>query len=277
VGPLNIPIPNLRSDNVGGAGAISASVRDLLQWSKTNLARGLSPGGQRIFSEASAGELHAPQMPIRKGESSPFEVPGSSEHSYGLGWFLEKFHGAPLISHSGNLLGFSSLAGFLPEQDFAFAVLVNQSGSPAPSSIGRGLCEKVLGITPPGNWNQFYAEAMAEMGRKAMRKYHDALKAPAVKPDIRGCAGVYENPAYGRVFVEPGLGGLVLRFPNKKLKIRIRPGADGEMVIASKLMGAAAFPCRFCREDGVVNAAAFEARLEEEVPSYSRFVRVADR
>jgi CubicO group peptidase (beta-lactamase class C family) len=272
---FSIEIKGASTDSCGCAGSLSASAHDLLQWARTNLGKGMAPTGKRIFSEASAAELHGPQTPIRRGEMSPYEVAHVSDQFYGFGWMVEKFRGEPVCHHGGTIDGYKTLNGWIPGKDFAFAVLLNQNRSPAADAFGRSLCDAVLGYDDM-NWFEDYKQKVGEVLTAGREKYLKMQEPPATLPDTTGCEGVYEHPMYGKAIVE-GAGsksGAPLKLLVGTTKSTLHPSAAGDagLVTDTGKMVGLAFPARIIREEGVVKA--LEVQLEEEAPHYIRYEKV---
>lgn len=265
---LNLPSKAMDPDSTGCAGAISCSAHDLLQWAKANLQEGRYDEKARIFSKSSADELHGKQMPIKPGEMSPYVIDEITDPHYGLGWFVEQYRGTPVVHHGGTLSGYKSLVGFVPGQDFAFAILVNQNGSQAPSALGYSLFDHALGLEPI-EWNARYAALYKERLADAKAKYKEATAAPANKPDGTGCGGSYHNPAYGTFTVDEKNGRLWMR--NLGVKLTFFPSALDEFALGSPMMGMA-FPCRFRREGAAVTG--LDVKLEPDLDHYVPFDRV---
>src|SRR5690606_21585792 len=98
---------------VGPAGSHWSTANDMATYLLTVLGRGLGPNGERVVSEANLDVTWEPQVPI------------SATDSYGLGWMIGSYKGAPLYSHGGNTIGFTSEFAFLPEVDLGVVVLTN--------------------------------------------------------------------------------------------------------------------------------------------------------
>lgn len=265
---FNLPGKMMDPDSTGCAGAISTSVRDLLQWAKTNLNKGAYSDTGRLFSEQSANELHGRQMPIQPGEMSPYAIEEVTGQYYGLGWFVEQYRDVPVVHHGGTLFGFKSIVGFIPGRDFACAILVNKDSSQAPSALCYSLFNTVLGLDDI-DWNARFTGLFAQRVADAKSKYKAAVAPPAQKPRVDGCAGNYHNPAYGTFGVEEKGGKLLMR--NLGTKLTFYPSTQDEYALASPLMGVA-FPCRFRRESDAVTG--LDVKLEPDLDSYIPFARV---
>jgi CubicO group peptidase (beta-lactamase class C family) len=129
------------------AGNLALSANDLAQWLKIQLGHGALPGGGRLFSEAQAAEMWkgVTVQPITPypGSLAPLTPKFSI---YGLGWEVEDYRGARIISHGGGVFGSITHIVLLPDQDVGIAVVVNSediaaSTLPAKEGLGGG-CER---------------------------------------------------------------------------------------------------------------------------------------
>ncbi|MDR3307914.1 MAG: serine hydrolase [Coriobacteriales bacterium] len=268
VGRINLPYLTSNDDSTGGAGSLSASVRDLLCWAKANLGRG-NFEGREVFPPQIFTQLHAPQTPLHEGEFSPVSLPFVSHTAYALGWFTEHYHGELLVYHGGTIFGFKSMVGFLPEHDFAFAILINQDATVACDALARTLCDKVLGVAPY-DWVSQCEQAKAAVSAQKRQEIERLTAAPETTPSREGLAGRYGHPAYGTVEVTQRGNRLALRTAG--LSLALKPSRVAEFAVYSKL-AAMAFPCYFERRDGT--ATALLIKLDEDLESYIRFERLA--
>lgn len=95
-----------------GGGAWS-SARDLIQYVRMELARGVAPGGQRIVS---AENLLKRRQPYAKlGEDG----------AYGMGLITNVRYGVERIDHGGSLRGYKSQMVWLPAHDVGAVILTN--------------------------------------------------------------------------------------------------------------------------------------------------------
>ncbi len=109
------------------AGGIAASSGDVARW-----ARALFGGGV-----LRADTLAAMLGDVTRTQRYHPTVP------YGLGVQLTEISGRPSIGHSGRLLGFRSVARWLPRERVAIAVLTNQSRTD-PGIVARALLKIAL-------------------------------------------------------------------------------------------------------------------------------------
>ncbi|MDR2347644.1 MAG: beta-lactamase family protein [Bifidobacteriaceae bacterium] len=237
-GATAAPIDSISTDPMACAGSLSMSAMDLLRWGRANLeAHGIggrdSAGGtdgsrgQLTLSPEAVRELHSAQMPIRPGELAPYEVPLRDSQDYGLGWFVERYRGAPLVQHGGTLQGFKSVVGFMPEHGMALAVLVNQDNSPVPALVLNQVADAVLGAEPY-DWRGFYL-ALDTKRRATLQREYDAAFAEEARAWPSLACGVYEHPAYGKMRITATPDGPRLATGGREYPLR--PGAEAPWVI----------------------------------------------
>ncbi|MEU3009650.1 serine hydrolase domain-containing protein [Nocardia asteroides] len=89
-----------------GSGGVVTSAADLGRWLIAQ-----SGTGPQLVSADSLALMHAP-TPVR---------------DYGMGWGLDTEHGAPLLTHSGNLFTYTSAAALDPTTGYGFAVMTNSA------------------------------------------------------------------------------------------------------------------------------------------------------
>ncbi len=149
-------------DEVGPAGSINSSARDMSQWLRFVLNDGTA-GGKRLVSEKGFEEWLKPQMKI---------LP-SGTFNYGLGWFLQEWNKLKVVQHGGNIDGFNSLVAMIPEKKLGFVMLTNVSGS----SLGNELMPIV--------WQGLLGEAEAvKLPVKTMEKMAGKYRLEIAKMDI---------------------------------------------------------------------------------------------
>lgn len=133
------------------AGSLVSTADDLRVW-----IRGLARG--RAVSEASFREMITPAPHT---DTTPYV--------YGMGLYLWKVRGSPMIGHTGQIDGFASAVGYLPDQDITVVVL--------------------------GNNDRFNARMVArQMAAIAMgRPYGPAEPASPSEADLQALTGRYQD------------------------------------------------------------------------------------
>ena len=201
-------------DNMGCAGCLSSTVRDLDKWARLNLYKGEFEG-KRIFSEEMAKNLHSPQMIIKAKEMTPYEFDEVDFTSYGQGWFIESYRGHKLVHHGGTIDGYKTLVGFLPNNGVAFSVLTNMNLNQTPMALGYYICDLALGLSEI-DWGSRFLD-VAKTNKVNAQKTLDAFKerAASATPSPRKLeeyVGTYQHGGYGSMNVT---------FDGKTLKMNV--------------------------------------------------------
>jgi CubicO group peptidase (beta-lactamase class C family) len=208
------------------AGGLALSANDLAQWLKIQLAHGALPGGGRLFSEAQAAEMWkgVTVQPITPypGNLAPLTPKFST---YALGWEVEDYCGARIISHGGGVFGSITHIILLPDQDVGIAVVVNSEDVAALRGIAHMLADHYLGV-PDQDWPARFGAFMQQRIAAGKAALSTAKAAPAKTgpslPLVR-YAGTYRDPWYGDVAVTSATDGLRIDF-------RTTPNMAGKLV-----------------------------------------------
>lgn len=86
---------------------------------------------RRLVSEAGLGQMMTPAVRTTSGQ-------------YGLGLFIEDWHGYRLFHHPGGVLGFSTRCDLLPAQGLGWVVLTNVDDSTLPKAVRELIYEHLL-------------------------------------------------------------------------------------------------------------------------------------
>lgn len=201
-------VPFRAITNVGPAGSINASAREMAAWVGMHLQGGKWEGRQ-VLSPASVTFLHTPRMLTGAPQTRPELVPGG----YAPGWFTDVYRGHLRIHHGGNIDGFSANAMFLPADGLGIVVLANLGGTQARDLVPRYVIDRLLGLEAR-DWS---GEALAKVKEaKAERKDAEARKRAARRTGtapshpLAEYAGTYEHPGYGIAEVKVAGKGLEL-------------------------------------------------------------------
>lgn len=216
------PVPPMAWLNDPGAGGIYASVHDLAKWMNVQLAGGVLPDGQRLFSAKSHQAMWSMLTPI------PINKPPVPElaplvpdfFGYGEGWFLSDYHGQKLVWHTGGWPGFVSRLTLVPGQHLGVVVLTNQQSGAAFNAITYRVLDAYLNPGHLTDWTAAYAKAVQQGEAEADQSWakHEAARDQHGKPSLplSGYAGTYRDPWYGDIVVSDEGGKLRLRFSHTK-------------------------------------------------------------
>ncbi len=123
------------------------SAADLISFARAHLEGGLTQTGERWLSQASIEAMQTPSV------TWPLHSKIKRGHT-GLGWLLADYNSGNkgnndkprVISHTGGTMGFLSVLHLIPEQDTAFAVLINGFDVAALDKISRDLFARLTHI-----------------------------------------------------------------------------------------------------------------------------------
>jgi CubicO group peptidase (beta-lactamase class C family) len=195
-----IPLAMERSVlSIGPAGAAWSNLRDMERFAMIEMAKGVTPDGNRVVSEANL--LERRKQRVRSG----------NERGYGLGLDVGTFHGLPMVGHNGGLFGFGTMMFILPEQEIAIIVLTNiRNGGdyellPFNAAVRRKVIEQLFAGAQDvaGTMVEFFARARREAAGKMTANLDRA-------PDagwVRDLAGSYDNPSLGNVRISAAAPG----------------------------------------------------------------------
>ena len=198
-----VPIRWRNIDNIGPAGSINASARDIAQWIRFQLNGGVVDG-KRLISEKNFAEMHTQQMAIRPEDVGRNWNPDAVEMAYGMGWFLGEYRGVRLVNHGGAIDGFRTNITLVPKEHLGLVVMANLGNDNMPESLRWELLDVLLGL-PERDWDK---ELIAHFGKieAAGRAEVEQLRngrAKGTRPslDLGAYAGTFENPGYGEIVI----------------------------------------------------------------------------
>ncbi len=132
-GTLQIARPWALPRNGAPAGGIVSSIVDLLAWARFHLGDGSGVDGTRVLSASRLRSMRVPTV----------HMPGCAiGDALGIGWFLSDIGGAWLVGHDGSTNGQEASLSFLPEHDWALALMTN--ASPGGLAFNQAARRRVL-------------------------------------------------------------------------------------------------------------------------------------
>ncbi len=259
------------------AGAINASAAEMARYVQFQVG-----DGAPLVSRASLDEMHKSQVAapdfnvtgiIAAQAQAKAERPGDvppalvSKHDYGLYWSVERFLGAKLVQHGGNVTGLTANATLLPERRSGVVILANADGANTFMEVVRLHVAKVLlGRTSP-DVNATLQAQLKVLGQDNASRRADLAAARtyrAERAELAPWAGTYESLADPKPTHVKVVGGRTLmiesgfqsvRFATELLPlggdrfianteplvgavIKFVEGADGRTVELESLLGA---------------------------------------
>jgi CubicO group peptidase (beta-lactamase class C family) len=197
------------------AGAASASVRDLAEWLRLQLADGRWDG-QAIVAANALDETHSPQ--IQRGINQETGKPSY----YGLGWNVDYDAANRLsLSHSGAFfLGTGTKVKFSPSEQLGIIVLTNA----LPTGLAEATANQFFDLyhygAPKQDWLTIFGDvfkALIENANNATTDYSKLTppSSPAPSRPLANYVGTYCNEYYGQIEISEHRGSLWMRFPAK--------------------------------------------------------------
>ncbi len=193
-------IPFRTITNMGPAGSINSSIRDMAKWVQVHLSGG-KVGDRQVIGPATLADIHAAHMVIE----APPDRPELSQPSYALGWLVDTYRGHQRVEHGGNIDGFSALVAMLPQDGLGMVILTNKNGTGMPELLVRHTIDRLLKLEPI-DWNT-EAIARRDAGKAEVKKAEgrkEETRKPGTKPahKLEEYAGDYFHPGYGTLRVE---------------------------------------------------------------------------
>ncbi|MBA3815068.1 MAG: serine hydrolase [Parachlamydiaceae bacterium] len=193
---VTVPFRDLYAINP--AGGINSNVIDMTKWVRLHLAKS---NFQDIIQGETLQEMQTMQMIISSSASSSNNSEEIYQLGYGLGWLIGKYRGFDLISHGGDIDGFSSDISLLPTERIGFVILTNSSsdGRYVISSVRNQIFDKILGKEST-NWQKKMQETR-DKAKIELKEFLENFKISTqitfpTQALIKYC-GSYEHPSYG--------------------------------------------------------------------------------
>jgi CubicO group peptidase (beta-lactamase class C family) len=204
-------VPRRNYDNIGGAGAVFSSVRDMAQWIRLHLNHGMYEG-TRLLSPQTMRELHMPQMVIRTDTATERMFPHTNLRAYALGWNVQDYHGRKLVHHSGSLNWTRTQIGMVPAEGIGVVVIANYGNSNLQLAVMYRVIDALMGL-PARDWSAEYL-AIARRARERSSAAPAAERITGTQPSlgVEGYAGTYTSELYGDVRLTIEDGRLVLSY-----------------------------------------------------------------
>jgi CubicO group peptidase (beta-lactamase class C family) len=149
---IPIPIPDI--DNLGPAGSISSSVKDMSNWIIAQLNNGKLDGEESIIPPSVIKKTRKPASIVGR-VSHPF----NKQHYglYALGWELQDYVGRELVQHTGGVNGFVTSVTLIPEENLGVVVLTNTDQNGLFVALKWEIIDSFLGL-PYRNYSDTFYE-----------------------------------------------------------------------------------------------------------------------
>ena len=215
-------IPYKNIDNIGPAGSINSSVREMSEWVRLQLSGGVHDG-KRLLSDSVVREMHKPHSIMPRTAAAERANPYSHFSAYGLAWMLEDHRGRKLVHHGGNIDGMTAMVAMMPGEKVGFVLLENLAGSGMRTPLMYYIFDRFMDAEERDWSGEALTRAGEARARAAAAARDSAGGTGGSPPRIAGTqpsrplaryAATYDNPMYGAVVITEENGKLVLRAGN---------------------------------------------------------------
>ncbi len=205
------------SANAAPAGGLAISANDMAKWLNVQLAHGQLPDGTRLFTEADSHEMWNPLVFQPIGPRPEALKPLTPMFDgYALGWDVEDYRGAKLISHGGAVFGSLATVALLPDKHVGIYIATNSEEGALVRGLMYELLDHYLGL-PPGHWPEKLQAYKQQMVNQAIGAVQKAAAEPAhVGPSLplARYTGAFSDPWYGTIHISEKNGALLVDFPH---------------------------------------------------------------
>lgn len=112
----------LNVDLGGPAASINSCVEDLIKWVNFHINDG-ELNGKQIVSKENMQQMHTMNVPFKLFPWLYEELPHCG--GYGMAWFTDGYRGNQFVWHTGEIEGYCSIIGFLPDKKIGITMLMN--------------------------------------------------------------------------------------------------------------------------------------------------------
>lgn len=197
------------ADAQSPAGGASASVSDVAQWVRLQIAGGRFDG-REVVDKTALAETHRPVMLT---QFSPIDgLPGF----YGLGWNVSyDSEGRLRLGHSGAFAaGAATHVSVIPKEELGVVVLTNSYPVGVAEGLSAAFIDCALSGKPSRDWLALFRAVFASPAAVGIEKGYDYSKPPAEPaPALKNGSylGRYTNELYGDIEIAEVDGALALR------------------------------------------------------------------
>jgi CubicO group peptidase (beta-lactamase class C family) len=195
-----LPYPfYMKNQALGPAGGIISNIDDLSNWLIAQMNGGKFNKKQVI----SAGIIKETMQPAIPSSSVPDKYYESLNSIYGMGRGTSSYKGHYRTQHGGAIGGIYSNISFMPADSIGVIVFTNAAHSGLlPGIITNIVYDKLLGLTEtPWSDRALTDYLKSKQTDKESRKKPDTDRVLNTKPShpLADYAGIYEDPAYGKL------------------------------------------------------------------------------
>lgn len=207
---------NELTDASNPAGGIASNAIDMSKWLLTQLDSGRAPNGVRLFHPQTTDALWNLVTPIHVSTLPEQLKPEQMNFfGYGLGFFLQDYHGYKMVWHTGGLAGFVSKVTMIPTLKLGICVLTNQESSAAFDVITNHILDYYM-HAPVYDWINAYQQLSKSSHRdidtylRNQKNSRDSTSGPSLP--LSKYAGIYHDAWYGNIVIKQEGNHLIMQF-----------------------------------------------------------------
>jgi CubicO group peptidase (beta-lactamase class C family) len=208
-----------KQQGLGPAGAIISSIDDLSKWLIAQMNAGMF-NKIPVIPKNIIKETMQPAIPAFSVPEKYFENLNSV---YGMGRSTSSYKGHFRTQHGGAIGGIYSSVSFMPADSIGVIVYTNGAhASQLPGIITNIIYDRLLGL-PPTPWSERSLKDFLKNKEtdKESRKKPETDRILNTKPShpLADYAGIYEDPAYGKMVISFKNDNLYFDFNNTSLPL----------------------------------------------------------
>lgn len=175
---------------LGAAGGINSNAKDMVNWLKLQVNKGMF-NKKQLISSKNLHQTHRPYI---------FAMDADNHDTfYALGWLYTDYSPHPIIWHNGATLGVYNVVAFIPEEQLGIVVLSNVRDTLLAQALAFQFFDFYYGKEGT-NWSQLLLNIIQEKEKKDQEKRQPTNIFPPMPLD--NYVGTYHHPIYGNVKVE---------------------------------------------------------------------------
>jgi CubicO group peptidase (beta-lactamase class C family) len=197
-----LPIPYRDIDNVGPAGSIMSTARNMGNWVRM-LADGGTFNGQEFLKPETLAFIVRSQTPVSTvGPGGKPLSPPAELRAYALSWVTESYDGIRLVWHNGSIDGMSAWVGMAPDLRLGVAILSNLNEADLRNAIFYRIIDSYtdskLTDLSPALLKKYQVDLEGRNQADSKWEMLNQHPASSLLP-TNDYAGEYSNPAFGNV------------------------------------------------------------------------------
>lgn len=260
-------IPYDQVDNLGPAGSMVSSVKDLSNWLLMQLDSGRLNGKQILPWNVirKTRDINI-ALSSRKNNTYPTHFTG-----YGLGLFMTDYNGKQVYWHTGGAFGFVSNTCFVPEEKLGIVILTNNDNQSFFEALRYQLLDSYLGVTYT-NRSDVLLKGFKQTNTatiKQVENWKSSVKGALPLLPLTAYTGKYKNELYGSISITTNNNELLIKFNgHKQLTARMQYMGNDEWLMTYNNIAFGIFATKFKIENQQVISVDIKANDFVEYDSY---------